>query len=356
MRAAEKIHFAQDDAFHAALKARVAQHFAETGRSPKGGAAMIAKTVILFAWLAASWAVLVFAPLNAWQAVACVISLALAIAGIGFGVMHDANHGAYGDGARANAWMSRSLDLLGGSSFLWRQAHNVLHHSYTNVSGLDIDLEMSSLLRVAPWHQRRPWHRLQHLYIALLFGIFPIKWWLYDDVHMFVVGRPPHAFPRARGAVLAKALAFKAVFLAWAVVIPAALHPAWKVIALWLCGSFVLGNVLGWVFQLAHCVASSKMIEARPGERLDVGWAAHQVRTSVDFARGSTLLSWYLGGLNFQIEHHLFPQICHTHYPALAPIVEEVCEEHGVRYLALPSLKVALAANFDWLRAMGRAD
>jgi len=293
-------------------------------------------------------------PLNAWQVIACVVSVALAMAGIGFGVMHDANHGAYAHGARANSWMSRSLDLLGASSFLWRQAHNVLHHSYTNISGLDIDLEMSTLLRVAPWQPQRRWHRLQHLYIGLLFGIFPLKWWFYDDPRMFVVGRPPHAFPRARGATLAKALVFKAVFLAWAFIIPAVLHPTWRLIPLWLLGSLVLGNVLGWAFQLAHCVAPTAMIEARAGESLSVGWASHQVRTSADFAQGNAVLSWYLGGLNFQIEHHLFPQVCHTHYPALAPIVQEVCEAHGVRYIALPSLGAALSANFDWLRSMGR--
>ena len=353
MGAAEKIHFAPAGAFAAELKARAEAHFA--GRSRHAGPAMVFKTALLFAWLAGSWAALMFAPLSPWQVVLGVTSLALAMAGVGFGVMHDANHGAYARSARVNDALSRSLDLLGASSFLWRQAHNVLHHSYTNLPGLDIDLEMSSLLRVAPWQAQRPCHRFQHLYVALLFGLFPLKWWLYDDPRMFILGRPPHPLPRARGAVLAKALAFKAVFLAWAFVVPALLHPTWWLVPLWLYGSFVLGNVLAWVFQLAHCVGAAEMIDARPGERLSTSWAAHQVSTSVDFARHSRVLSWYLGGLNFQVEHHLFPQVCHTHYPALAPLVEEVCEAHGVRYRSLPSLGAALRANLDWLRAMGRA-
>jgi linoleoyl-CoA desaturase len=353
MGATEKIHFAPRDALAAELKARVEAHFA--GRSHRGGAAMAAKTAALFAWLTGSWALLLFAPLSPWQVAAGVTSLALAMAGVGFGVMHDANHGACAQSARLNAALSRSLDLMGASSFLWRQAHNGLHHSYTNISGLDIDLEMSSLLRVAPWQKRRPCHRFQHLYVALLFGLFPLKWWLYDDPRMFAVGRPPHPFPRARGAVLAKALAFKAVFVGWAFVVPALLHPTWWLVPLWLYGSFVLGNVLGWVFQLAHCVGAAEMVEARAGEMLAASWAEHQVRTSVDFACGSRLLSWYLGGLDFQVEHHLFPQVCHTHYPELAPIVQEVCEAQGVRYRALPGLFAALRANFDWLREMGRA-
>jgi linoleoyl-CoA desaturase len=354
MGSAAKVKFPPRDAFHVELVERAAVYFAQAGRSRRGGPAMFVKTAIMFAWLALSWTLLMFAPLSPGLVALAVISLALAMAGIGFTVMHDANHGAYAESPRVNALFSTSLDLLGASSFLWRQAHNVLHHSYTNISTLDIDLEMSTLLRVAPWQTRRPYHRFQHLYVSLLFGIFPLKWWLFDDPRMFIFGRGgPQKFPRARGRVLVKALLLKAVFIGWAFVVPVLLHPTWWLIPLWLLASFVLGNLLGWIFQLAHCVADADFIEAARGERLATSWAVHQVRTTVDFARESRLVSWYLGGLNFQVEHHLFPDVCHTHYPALANVVEETCRAHGIRYRTNGSFLDALAENIRWLRALG---
>lgn len=317
---------------------------------------MVTKTIVLYTWAAASWAALLFTPLTPWQVILLVISLALAMAGIGFCVMHDANHGSLTNSARANTIFSYSLDLMGASSFHWRQAHNVLHHSYTNIQKLDVDLEMSFLLCVAPWHRPRAYHRFQHLYIWFLFGIFLPKWWFFDDVRMFIFGRTgPQNFPGPRGATLATALFFKVIFVGWAFVIPALLHPTWKLIPLWILASFVLGNVLGWIFQLAHCVDQADFIEAEPGDRLRASWAEHQVLTTVDFARDNRWVTWYLGGLNFQVEHHLFPRVSHTHYPALAKIVEKTCREHNIRYRATPHFRDAFLDNVRWLRAMGSA-
>jgi linoleoyl-CoA desaturase len=85
-------------------------------------------------------------------------------------------------------------------------------------------------------------------------------------------------------------------------------------------------------------------------------WAVHQVETTVDFARGSRVLTWLLGGLNFQIEHHLFPRMCHVNYPAIAPVVEQTCRDYGVDYKQNATLCSALRSHYRWLRAMGRSD
>jgi linoleoyl-CoA desaturase len=167
-----------------------------------------------------------------------------------------------------------------------------------------------------------------------------------------VGGRP---FAPPRGWPLARAVAFKTVFLMWAFVVPALLHPTWALIPLWVFGSATLGIVLAGVFQLAHCVGEAEFFQVDAARPTKPDWAEHQVSTTVDFARGNRLLSWYLGGLNFQVEHHLFPRICHVHYPALAPIVEETCRAHAVRYRAEPTLWSAFAANWRWLRRMGGA-
>ena len=145
------------------------------------------------------------------------------------------------------------------------------------------------------------------------------------------------------------------MFFGWALVVPALFHPWWVVLAYYAATSMVLGLVLSVVFQLAHCVEEAEFPRPPLGtDRLSDAWAVHQVQTTVDFARGNRLLTWYVGGLNFQIEHHLFPRICHIHYPRIAPIVREVCAEYGVRYAVHKSLLGAVASHFRWLRRMAR--
>src|SRR5207237_5987226 len=142
----------------------------------------------------------------------------------------------------------------------------------------------------------------------------------------------------------------KSLFFSWAFFFPAVLQPSWGLVLIWALALFVLGNVLAGVFQLAHCVENAEFIGSRG---VETDWAEHQLATTVDFARGNRLLGWYLGGLNFQVEHHLFPRVCHLHYPALSRIVEETCTAHRVQYRCEPTLRSALAANFRWLRRMG---
>ena len=313
---------------------------------------MGAKSTAMLAWLISSYALLVFAPLPPWGAVLLTLSTSLAMAGVGFSVMHDANHGGTSSSARTNRVMSFTLDLLGASSCLWRLKHNVMHHSFPNVAGLDPDIDAGSpLLRLAPWQPHRRHHRFQHLYVWLLYGLFPLQWWFVDDFRELATGRiGGRQFRPPRGRTLLVALAGKALFLCWAFVLPALLHPLWAVALLWGLAIFVLGNVLATVFQLAHCVGEADFLDSRTAE---TDWAEHQLATTVDFGRGSKVLGWYLGGLNFQVEHHLFPRVCHLHYPALSRVVEETCRAHGVRYRSEPTLWSALAANWRWLRRMG---
>jgi linoleoyl-CoA desaturase len=349
----EKVHFASPGSFHGDLKRRVEAWFEQSGRSPRANGAMRIKTAVVLAWAAASWGLLVFTPVSAWQAVLLAVSLGFALAGIGFNVMHDANHGSWSKHARVNAALALTSDLLGASSWFWRQKHNVLHHSYANVSGLDPDVEAGAFLRLTPTQPVHGWHRFQYLYAWPLYGLFMLKWWFADELHRLVTGKiEGHRVLRPRGWELAFFVLGKVLFLAWAVVIPLAVHPAWAVVPLGLLAAGTLGIVLASVFQLAHCVVDADFL-APPSGAISHDWAAHQVSATVDFARGSRLLAWYLGGLNFQVEHHLFPKICHVHYPALAPIVEATCRDHGLRYRSQPTLRSALAGNVRWLKLMG---
>jgi len=351
--------FPRDDGFHADLKRGAAAYFARTGKPAQGGLAMHVKTAVILGWFAASYGLLLaLGGASAWLAVGLTVSLALATAGIGFSVMHDANHGAYSRSPRVNRAVGLTLDFIGASSYVWRFKHNVHHHTYANVAGLDADIDAEPFLRLSHTQRRRALHRFQGGYAWPLYGVLALKWWLVDDVVDLVRGTiGAHPYPRPRGRELAAVVAGKVTFLGWALIVPLLVHrSAWPV-AFFVLGSFVLGVVMSAVFQLAHAVSDTQFHDA-PGEagRMPTGWAEHQVRSTVDFARSSRVLGWYLGGLNFQIEHHLFPGVCHVHYPALAAMVVETCRAHGIPYRAQPSLWAAIAAHHRHLRALGATE
>jgi linoleoyl-CoA desaturase len=356
--ASPRARFPRDDGFHAALKQGLAAHLEATGQPRWGGGAMHAKTAAILGWFAGSYALLLLrGGASAWLAAALTLSLALATAGIGFSIMHDANHGAYSRSPRVNRAWGLSLDLVGASSYLWRFKHNVLHHTYANVDGMDADIDAAPFLRLAPSQRRRALHRWQHLYAWPLYGVLGLKWWFVDDVVDLVRGRiGPHPIPRPRGRELAALVAGKLVFVGWALALPILVFRSGWPVALFLLGSLSLGVVLSVVFQLAHAVPEATFHAAGGGQRMPTGWAEHQVRATVDFAPSSRLLGWYVGGLNFQVEHHLFPDVCHTHYPALARIVAATCLAHQIPYRAAPTLRLAIAAHYRHLRAVGRAD
>ena len=355
--ASPRVRFPHDTGFHAALKTGAASYFDRTGRPRAGGRAMHVKTAIIAAWFAASYGLLLaWGDTSGWLAAALTLSLALAMAGIGFSIMHDANHGAYSRSPRVNHAWGLALDFIGASSYLWRRKHNVQHHTFANVDGLDTDIDAGPFLRLSPTQPLRRFQRYQHVYAWPLYGLLLIKWWFVDDFRNLLGGRIGAVpFPRPRGRELATLIAGKAAFVGWSLVVPALVFRNVWVPVLFVFGAMVLGFVLSIVFQLAHALPDAQFHAAGTVDRhLPTGWAEHQVLATADFATRNRLLGWYLGGLNFQIEHHLFPDVCHVHYPALSRLVEESCRAYGIPYRAYPSLGRAVAAHHGLLRWLGR--
>jgi linoleoyl-CoA desaturase len=354
--AGAKLRFAADSGFHEAVKDRVGEYFRRAGVSSKGSPRMYAKTAALLLWFGASYAMLVFGATTWWHVAILCTSLAFAMAGVGFSIQHDANHGAYSSRGAINRLLGMTLDMLGASSYLWRFKHNVSHHTYTNVAGGDDDIDLGPLGRLSPALPHRRIHRAQQFYLWPLYGFLLPKWhFLYDFKNVVRARIGLNRFPRPRGWNLSGLIAGKALFFGWAFVVPALFHPLWIVFVCYAGTAFVLGLILSVIFQLAHCVEEADFPQPPPGaDRLPDAWAVHQVQTTVDFAPGGRILTWYVGGLNFQIEHHLFPRVCHVHYPRIAPIVQAVSAEFGVRYTAHPSLLAAVSSHWRWLRRMGR--
>lgn len=349
-----KLTFARATEFQAALRTRVDDFFRTSGRRKRDCLQAYVKAAIFLVSLAGLYALLVFAASAWWVALPLAVMLGLVTAGIGFNLQHDGGHGAFSDWPWVNKLMALTLDLVGASSYFWHYQHGVFHHTYTNVKGHDPDVDLGILGRLAPAHRRLPFHRWQHLYLWLLYGFLAVKWHLYDDFRCLILGRlGEHKIQRPRGWDLVTFLGGKAVFFSLAFGFPMLLHPVWAVLAFYAVVAGVAGIVMSVVFQLAHVVEEAEFPEQPDSGRIDKPWAIHEVETTVDFARNSRVASWLLGGLNFQIEHHLFPRICHVNYPAISGIVKEVCKEWGVRYAEHHSFWAGIASHFRWLRRMG---
>jgi linoleoyl-CoA desaturase len=350
-----RLKFGGDDGFQRVLRHKVDAYFLSTGKRRRDCPQMYLKTAIILGWALLSYALLVFAAVNWWQAVPLTISLGVALAAIGFNIQHDGGHGAYSKHRWINRLMAMTLDLLGGSSYMWAFKHNTVHHTYPNITGYDDDINLGIFGRVSPHAKLFSFHRFQHYYLWILYGFLPIKWQLYDDFHDVAVARiGGYPFPRPKRWDLAGFIGGKIVFFSLAFVLPLLLHPLWMVLSFYLATSIVQGLTLSAVFQLPHCVEDAEFpLPQEDSGRIETAWAAHQVETTVDYARSNRLLSWFVGGLNFQIEHHLLPQICHVHYAALSPLVEETCNQFGLRYKANATFLTALASHFRWLQRLG---
>ncbi|MBA2662763.1 MAG: acyl-CoA desaturase [Bradymonadaceae bacterium] len=316
---------------------------------------MYIKSVVLFAWFGLAYSIVVFAPVPFFVRLLAVIPLGLAGAGIGFSVMHDAGHGSYSKNSKFNQLMFYSLDFLGGSSYVWRFKHNTLHHTYANIEGHDDDINMGILGRLAEGQRHVAAHRFQHIYVWFLYGMIGVKWHFYDDFATWYAGRlGDREMPRPRGKDAVALIVGKLVFLSVCFVIPSFFHHIGWVILFYLMAAFVEGVALAVVFQLAHCVEEADFPLPDEAMRMQTDWATHQVLTTVDFAPNNRLLSWYVGGLNFQIEHHLFPKITHVHYPAIAEIVRETCNEFAIPYRVQPTFFGGVRSHYRFLRRMGR--
>lgn len=345
------------ESLHAELKKRVQAYFEEQGIEATGTAKLFSKAIILVTAFVVVYVHLVFFTPVWYLALAESIVLGGLVAAIGFNVMHDGSHGSFS----AHKWMNRiaasSISMLGANHFMWNMKHNMIHHSFTNVVGVDDDIEVGVLMRMAP---TQPWykaHRFQHYYFWALYMFLYLFWLFFSDYKKYFSGKI--------GAVPLKKMTWEDHVEFWGVkVYHAAVFIVVPIAVLgvlpWLVGflvmSLVAGFILSIVFQLAHTVEHAEFPVADvETHKLPDEFAAHQIKTTANFATDNKLVSWLVGGLNFQIEHHLFPKISHVHYPAIADIVRSVCREYQLQYIEYPTMRKAVVAHVRFLREMGRA-
>jgi linoleoyl-CoA desaturase len=282
--------------------------------------------------------------------------LGFILASIGFNVMHDACHGSYSSKKWVNNIMGLSLNALGGNAFIWKFKHNIVHHTYTNVDGVDDDIAKSPLMRQCASQKWVPAHRFQHIYVVLVYAISSVAWVAMMDFNKY--------FKRKVFTTQLQKMDIKEHIIFWAskalyglfyVAIPV-YFVGWKSWAIgYAAMEIVMGLTLALIFQLAHVVEHAEF-EAAAGmesKLIENEWAIHQIKTTANFAPKNKFINWYVGGLNYQVEHHLFPRVSHVHYPAISGIVQKTCEDFNLPYNTYPTFTGSLASHFRMMKQLG---
>lgn len=342
--------------FHSELKKRITEYFEQVGKSTTGDYTLFLKAVVLMISFVLIYIHLVFfTPAALWAILECVL-LGGVVAAIGFNVMHDGAHGSFSKYKWVNQLAAFSLNILGGNSFMWNVKHNVIHHAYTNVDGLDDDIDIQPWMRMSTTQKKYKMHKYQHFYFWILYALLYVLWIFVLDYTKYFKGKI--------GNMALKKMSTADHLMFWGFkIFHAFLFVGLPIYMLgfsaWATGFFVFtafaGLVISLVFQLAHTVEHTAFpVPNIDTNRLDDEWAIHQIKTTANFATDNKLVSWLVGGLNFQIEHHLFPKISHVHYPAISKIIRKACEEYRLQYIEFSRVRSAVASHVIFLRQMGR--
>jgi linoleoyl-CoA desaturase len=284
--------------------------------------------------------------------------MGLGVAGIGLSIMHDANHGAYSAKTWVNKLLGYSLNLVGGHSFTWKVQHNVLHHTYTNIHEADEDISPRGVLRMSPGSTWHPMHKYQHLYAWFFYGLLTFVWIILKDFVRLVRYQKDGLVKKQKASLTQEwtiLLVTKLVYITYIFAIPLWLTPFSfaQVFLGFFVMHYVAGFILAIIFQPAHVIEGTEYPIPDDKGNLENSWAIHQMHTTTNFGHRERLFSWYVGGLNYQVEHHLFPTICHVHYRHIARIVEHTANEFGVPYKSKDSFMDALTAHARQLKSLG---
>ena len=344
--------------FHQELKKRVNNYFEQNNISATGNWSLYFKAILFWTLYVALYVhVVFFTPDNNWIALGECLLMGGLTAAIGFNVMHDGGHGSFSKSKFWNKIAAYSVNALGASGIMWNNKHNIIHHTYTNIDGVDDDIEIKPMLRMCETQKKYKIHKYQHIYVWFLYTLLLIIWVFMTDYKKY--------FRKKVGVVPIKKMSSFDHFAFWIAkvgyMIMMVILPIYMVgFVSWLVGFLILsmfaGFVLSIVFQLAHTVEHTSFPEPIEGTKdIENEWAIHQLETTANFATKNKLISWLVGGLNFQIEHHLFPRISHVHYPQISKIIKETCEEFNVKYIEFKRMRQAVVSHTLHLKRMGTA-
>lgn len=345
----------KEQLFFSSVKKSVDEYFKTHQLKRTGNWSLYIKTIVLIPLAISIYLFFLFGSYSAFAGIILCIMMGLILVSIAFNVMHDACHGSYSRKKWINELLGLTMNALGSNAYIWKIKHNVVHHTYTNVDGIDDDIIKSPLLRLCPTQKRTPVHRLQFIYMFAVYSLSTILWVFVTDMMKY--------FSR-KIVVTEMKISLKEHILFWVskvlyfgfyIVLPVLLL-GWQS---WLAGYLIvnctMGLTLALVFQLAHVVEKTSFEEAgEQAKTIDTEWAVHEVKTTANFAPGNAIISWFVGGLNYQVEHHLFPRVSHIHYPAISELVREQCEKFALPYHCYPTIRSAVASHIRVMKQLGK--
>jgi linoleoyl-CoA desaturase len=346
--------------FFATLTVRVNDYFKSESLSRNANSEMVAKTIFMYSLYFIPYFLMLTGAVSSLAGMLglCIL-MGVGAAGIGLSVMHDANHGAYSKKQWLNNLIGYSLNVVGGCSFNWKIQHNVLHHTYTNIHDVDEDISPRGILRMTPHGSWKFFHRFQHWYAWFFYGLMTLAWVLVKDF-VRIIKYQKEGYVKKQKTTMGKEWAVmilsKCVYVSYVFVIPVLILPLawWQILLGFISMHYVTGFILAIIFQPAHVIDGTEYPLPDESGKMDNSWAIHQLHTTTNFANKSRIFSWYVGGLNFQIEHHLFPNICHVHYRKISRIVRQTAEEFGLPYKSEPTFISALGAHARLLKQLGQ--
>jgi linoleoyl-CoA desaturase len=349
---------ARQTPFYDELRKEAEAYFQKNKISRTGDYRLYLKTFILLSSLVFSYVTLVWYTPIAWVAILLSGFMGFVLALIGFNVMHDSCHGSYSSKKWVNQLMGYSMNLLGSNQFIWKMKHNVIHHTYTNVDGVDDDIIKVPVLRHCKSQPYKKIHRYQHVYGFVLYAVSTILWvFLTDMVKYFkmdISGTAIKKFPLQEHIIY---WVTKVLYVVIYIAVPVYFLGFSTFIVGYLVMNAIFGLTMSIVFQLAHAVEITEFDDATHANLLiEKEWAEFQINTTADFAPKSQLANWLCGGLNFQVIHHLFPFVSHVHYQSLQPIVEKVCKKYNIHYNVFPTFGTALASHVNYLKVLGEKE
>jgi linoleoyl-CoA desaturase len=355
-----KVRFTNKDKskFFSTLRTNVYDYFTENNISKHANTGMVLKTIILMGVYFVPYALMLIFHVPNLLLFAFFLLMGTGMAGIGMSIMHDANHNAYSSNATVNKWVGYSLNLMGGAVFNWKLQHNLLHHTYTNINGMDDDIDGASMMRFSPHRPYRKIFRFQHFYAFFFYAILSLHWITGKDFLQLFAYRKNGVNRESKTGFykqLATLVWIKGFYYFYMLFIPIYFfhYAALPFILAFVSLHVVCGLILSVVFQLAHTVEGTTFPVPNDSSEIENDWAIHQMNTTADFARDNSFVNWYVGGLNFQVEHHLFPDICHVHYRAISDIVKQTAEEFDIPYLDNPTFWGAVGSHVQILKYFG---
>ncbi len=344
--------------FFRTLNTRVNNYFKENNIQKTGNWKLHLKTIVMFTLFLAPYFLILTLDLPFWGHLLLSIVIGIGMAGVGMNVMHDGNHGSYSSKQWLNKIMGGSIYILAGNVYNWQVQHNVLHHTYTNIPGHDEDLEAGRIMRFSKTADWKYFHKFQHYYSVFLYGLLTFNWAITTDflqMKRYLKRKLSYGEFKSPAFQWTTLVITKVIYFSIWLVIPMVLGIAWwQVLIGFVVMHYTAGLILSIIFQLAHIIEDTETPQPNDDGELENTWAIHQLFTTVNFAPKNWLINWYTGGLNHQIEHHIFPNISHVHYGKIAEIVKQTAQECNLPYHEYRTMRAAIVSHFRHLKELGQ--